>query len=507
MDQPQTDFAAARNNMVDGQIRPNRVTDPRVLGAMRTLPREQFVPRSLASLAYVDEDLPLGDGRVLMEPLVIARLVQMARVRAGEQVLVVGAGTGYGAAVMAACGAQVTALEEDDALMAIALRVLPRVAPSVRLVEGRLAAGVPGGGPWDVDHDRGRGHRDPERYAAQLAPGGRLVTVMAPTGRRGPGRAGRAGQARAARCGRARCSIAPRPIARPSSGARVRLLTAVRRRARASVRWRPCCRYGRIARRYGDSCGCDSRLATVFGLGAACAAVRLAQTQPHTLQEALAAAYSSNPTLLAARAALRAVDEGVPQALAGWRPTVSSRRNTARRTARSSRAQRRQGYGTDNKPTLPGQATITQPLYRGGRTEAATHAAENRVLSQRGRLIATEQLVFTNVITDYVNVIQTEQLLQLDINNEQVLTRQLQATNDRFRVGEITRTDVAQAEAALAGARATRQTAEGNVQTARAAFQRDVGFLPDQLVAPQPLALPIKTRPRRRASPRPTTRR
>ncbi len=240
------------------------------------------------------------------------------------------------------------------------------------------------------------------------------------------------------------------------------------------------------------------RWGLLLGLGAACAAApALAQTQPHTLQEALAAAYSSNPTLLAARAALRSVDEGVPAALAGWRPTVSvaaqygSQNGSYQSNSSTSAAS---GVSlSDTKPTYQVTATVTQPLYRGGRTEAATHAAENRVLSQRGRLIATEQLVFTNVITDYVNVIQTEQLLQLDINNEQVLNRQLQATNDRFRVGEITRTDVAQAEAALAGARATRQTAEGNVQTARAAFQRDVGFLPSQLVVPQPLALPIKS--------------
>jgi outer membrane protein len=96
-------------------------------------------------------------------------------------------------------------------------------------------------------------------------------------------------------------------------------------------------------------------------------------------------------------------------------------------------------------------------------------------------------------VTDFVNVIQTQQLLELNINNEQVLTRQLQATNDRFRVGEITRTDVAQAEAALANARALRETAEGNVQTARAAYQRDVGFLPDRLVEPQPLNVPLKS--------------
>ncbi len=237
-----------------------------------------------------------------------------------------------------------------------------------------------------------------------------------------------------------------------------------------------------------------SWFATVFGLGTVWFAhAAVAQTQPHTLQEALAATYSFNPTLLAARAALRSVDEGVPQALAGWRPTVTLQNQYGVQSTSFGTASTRGVTTQDKKPSYSLQATVSQPIYNGGRTEAQTHAAENRVMSQRGRLIATEQMVFTSVITDFTNVIQTEQLLQLDINQEQVLTRQLQATNDRFRVGEITRTDVAQAEAALAGARATRQTAEGAVQTARAGFQRDVGFLPDRLVAPQPLALPLKS--------------
>ncbi len=240
------------------------------------------------------------------------------------------------------------------------------------------------------------------------------------------------------------------------------------------------------------------RWAAWMGLGYVCLATSaMAQTQPHTLQEALAAAYGTNPTLLAARAALRAVDEGVPQALSGWRPQVIVSGSYGGAIGRSEIGNPQPGQGSGKvsvgRDPLAAQAVITQPIYTGGRTEANTHSAENRVLSQRGRLIATEQLVFGNVINDYVNVIQTEQLLDLDVNNEQVLTRQLQATNDRFRVGEITRTDVAQAESALASARATRQTAEGNVQTARAAFQRDVGFLPSRLVVPQPLSLPFKT--------------
>ena len=187
MPQPQIDFTAARSNMVDCQIRPNRITDPRLLDAMRSLPREQFLPPELAASAYVDEDVPLGRGRVLMEPLVIARLVQAGRVRNGDRALVVGAGTGYGSALLAACGASVTALEEDDALMAIALRVLPRVAPAVRLVDGRLSAGLLDGGPWQVILIEGAVQAIPEQYAVQLAPGGRLVTVItapdAPGGR------------------------------------------------------------------------------------------------------------------------------------------------------------------------------------------------------------------------------------------------------------------------------------------------------------------------------------
>jgi protein-L-isoaspartate(D-aspartate) O-methyltransferase len=187
MDQPFFDYAAARNNMVDSQVRPNKVTDPRVLDAMRTLPREQFVPPSLAALAYIDEDIPLGAGRVLTEPMVIARLVQLARGRAGERALVIGAGTGYGAALMAACACDVTALEEDTALIAIALRVLPRLAPSVRVVEGKLSAGLVQAAAWDIVLIDGAVEEIPAALAGQVAPGGRLVTVLAGSG--GTGRA------------------------------------------------------------------------------------------------------------------------------------------------------------------------------------------------------------------------------------------------------------------------------------------------------------------------------
>jgi len=183
MDQPSAshlaDYASARDHMVDGQIRPNKVIDPRVIRVMRAIPRERFVPPHLASLAYADEDVPLGCGRALMEPMVIARLVQLARVRDGERVLVVGAGPGYGTALLAACGGRVTALEEDEALLDIARRTLPEFAPGAMLVKGPLAGGQPDGAPWDVILIEGAVRAVPSGIALQLNPaGGRLVTVM-----------------------------------------------------------------------------------------------------------------------------------------------------------------------------------------------------------------------------------------------------------------------------------------------------------------------------------------
>jgi outer membrane protein len=212
-----------------------------------------------------------------------------------------------------------------------------------------------------------------------------------------------------------------------------------------------------------------------------------------SVNEALAAAYATNPTLQAARARLRATDENVPQALSGWRPSISAGANigVADGEARTSRA----GLATDAARTPRGATlTLQQPLYRGGRTIAGTNRAENQVLAERARLLATEQDVLRNALTAYVNVLRDAALLRLQQNNERVLTRQLQATNDRFRVGEITRTDVAQAEAALARARADRETAEGNLQNSRAAYVRFIGEPPGNLREPLPLNPPARSR-------------
>ena len=180
------DYAPARDRMVDGQVRPNKVIDPRVIQAMRRLPRERFVPGHLVSRAYADEDVPLPNGRVLMEPMVIARLVQGLRARDGETALVVAAGSGYGAALLAACGARVTAVEDDAGLLAIARSVLPGLAPAVTVQEGAPGAGWAADGPYDLILLEGAVQAIPDALIAQLKPDGRLATVLAQPG--GPGK-------------------------------------------------------------------------------------------------------------------------------------------------------------------------------------------------------------------------------------------------------------------------------------------------------------------------------
>jgi protein-L-isoaspartate(D-aspartate) O-methyltransferase len=182
------DTAAARRNMIDSQLRTNKVTDPGVLDAMGSIPREVFVPPALAGVAYVDDDLPLGEGRYLMEPMVFARLLQHAEIRPTEVVLDIGCGTGYSSAVAAKLAATVIALESDSELARRAAQTLAQLqADNVVVVEGALHSGYARQAPYDVILIEGAVPEIPAKIAAQLAEGGRLCAVVSP-----PGQAGRA---------------------------------------------------------------------------------------------------------------------------------------------------------------------------------------------------------------------------------------------------------------------------------------------------------------------------
>jgi outer membrane protein len=240
-----------------------------------------------------------------------------------------------------------------------------------------------------------------------------------------------------------------------------------------------------------------SRIGILIGLGLLAAASPAAA---QTLDEALAAAYANNPTLQSERANLRATDENVPQALAGWRPQVTLG-GSAGYTQGNQSAPTANLFGqsvtttqSENRQVASVQATITENVYSGGQTKAQTAQALDKVRAERANLVNIEQQVFTSAVSAYVTVIEDQQLLALAINNAQVLKEQLRATQDRFSVGEITRTDVAQSESALAQAEAEVQTAQGNLQTARATFEAVIGFAPGKLSPPQPLTLPIRSK-------------
>ncbi len=177
------DRAFARRRMVDTQIRPVQVSDPRILEAMRQLPRERFVPADRADSAYMDQDVPLGGGRVLTEPRVIARLLQILVPLRGERALVVGAGTGYAACLMQALGTHVVALEQNHALAATGRALVAELAPAVEYREGPLAEGHAAGGPYHLILIDGAVREVPPALAAQLAPGGRIAGVLALPGR------------------------------------------------------------------------------------------------------------------------------------------------------------------------------------------------------------------------------------------------------------------------------------------------------------------------------------
>ncbi|MFT4254004.1 MAG: TolC family outer membrane protein [Caulobacter sp.] len=221
---------------------------------------------------------------------------------------------------------------------------------------------------------------------------------------------------------------------------------------------------------------------------ACCMGFMASAASAETLVDAVTLAYQTNPTLQQQRAVQRATDETVVQAKTAFRPTVSasagvsgSRTDYANATTTSS------GFGYDALKTSGSSASVSlsQPLYTGGKASANLTAAEATVLAGREDLRSVEQALLANVITAYVDVRRTEESLRISQENVNVLTRQLDESNARFEVGEITRTDVAQSQARLASAKASLSSAQANLAIARAGYAQIVGQNPTDL-APEP---------------------
>jgi TolC family type I secretion outer membrane protein len=214
------------------------------------------------------------------------------------------------------------------------------------------------------------------------------------------------------------------------------------------------------------------------------------------LNAALGQTYLGNPTLDSARAQLRSTDEGVPQALSGWRPTVIGQVSAGSEWSHDGTKSGPNNLVIDrNRQFYPRtyDLTVTQPLFNGFGTVSGTRAAENRVKSGRAQLLDIEQQVMFQAVQAYMSVVTDQSILDLRRNNEKVLEAQLQATNDRFQAGEVTKTDVAQAQSRLQGATADRIAAEGDLTAAKAVYRQVIGQEPVQLSMPNvPANLPLK---------------
>ena len=201
-----------------------------------------------------------------------------------------------------------------------------------------------------------------------------------------------------------------------------------------------------------------------------------------TLREALVKAYATNPTLTGARAQLRATDEGVPIAKAAGRPALDANGQVIDNVVQAN------NNFLNPERVGTGQVQLSVPLYQGGAVRNAVRAAETRVEAGRAQLRGTEANTFTNVVAAYMNVIRDEAIVGLNLQNVRILDTNLTASRDRFQVGDLTRTDVAQSEARLALARAQLQQAEAQLISSRENYIEVVGAPPADLQ--QPPALP-----------------
>ena len=220
-------------------------------------------------------------------------------------------------------------------------------------------------------------------------------------------------------------------------------------------------------------------------VGVAALTVGGAADAAESLRDALARTYNSNPTIMGQRAQLRSLDEGVAIARAQGRPQISG-------TAGVNQDLTRTGGG--NGRNLSAGVDVSYPLFNGGRVRNSIRAADERVLAGRANLKATEGDIFTEAVGAYMDVIRDRSIVDLNRNQVRVLETNLQATRDRFEVGDLTRTDVAQSEARLALAQSNLAGAEGRLQGSEENYRRVIGDLPDELAPPPPLP-PLPTNP------------
>ena len=456
-------FEPMRRAMVASQLRTTGVNDPRVVAAMGAVARERFVPEARMALAYADALVPLGGGRALNPPMALGLLLSEARLNGSERALVIGAATGYSAAVLDRLVASVTALEEDDALFADAKAALAGTA--VTPVKGPLAKGWPKAGPYDfilidgaVEQASGDRRSGGRRRRDRIGADRKWSDPALP----GPRRCRRVRRHRLRRCGGGGPAGFAPPAVSAFSGRsdlmRGGLLAAVGLAAIAC---------GGAAQAQSMAAPPPPPVAPVpAGRASRCARRWSGPTRP-TRRSWPSASRSGRPT--------QAPRSPAPQAGRAFRgPPISIRTSSPPFSGRH-------GRGVSVAPN------ISMPIYSGGRVRNGVRAADRRVDAGRADLRATEGDIFTEAVAAYMDVIRDRSIVELNRNQVRVLDTNLLATRDRFEVGDLTRTDVAQSDARLALARSSLALAEGRLEASEENYRRVIGNLPPDLQPPPPL--------------------
>ena len=434
----------ARYNMIQGQLRPNQIADVRLLEAMGSVPRELFLPANERGAAYRDGAIPLGWDRVLMEPLVFARLVQSAEIKETDVVLDIGCATGYSTAVLAALAATVIGIEEEESFIDHAIKTINGLTiENTLLYRQETTHGYAEQGPYDVIIYEGMISEVSETIWEQLADQGRLIAVVADQG---------VGAARLYRKIGGKKSVIP-------------LFTTTLP----------------FLKGFTPSFGFDFFKGTL-SLAILLLSLGFGSLGWANLNQTLKQAYTTNPLLESARLELQVIEEQLFQARGERLPRLEVTGSAGIAWSRMERpGVSDSDFDVSNRQFSVG-IQLSQPIYQGGRITARIAQATNRLALQRQRLRLTEQSVLRQTAVAYVDLRRDQELANLTRNNETVLKRQLKATQDRFAVGEITRTDVSLARASVARATAERIQAQGQLTISQATFRQIVGQEPEDVL-------------------------
>ncbi|KAG1668258.1 Outer membrane efflux protein BepC [Nymphon striatum] len=423
-------FPELRRAMVDSQVRTTDVTELRLIEAMFEIPREVFVPAKMKQLAYIDENILLSDNddmapRYLMQASPFAKLAQLLEIKSTDLVLDVGCATGYSSAVFSKLADAVIALEVDEDLAARATETLGENGyDSVVVVTGALEQGFESEGPYDVIFVGGSVDEVPQALLNQLKNGGRLAVIE----------------------GQGTTAFAQLYL-KDDDG-----VVSNRRTFNLAAKALPDLQVPVLMRK-------SIFIAVTAMSMLASANIGFAAESIHS---ALAKAYKTNSALNSGRAGVRIENEGLAIAKSGYRPRVQS---TAGITYSST-------YGRDPIRSASFGIEINQTLFDGFQTRNNVQAAEAAIRGQRARLLNTELDTLFDAAKAFMDVVQNRKIAAFRAENLAALQEQVRSERARFDVGEGTRTDVAQAEASLAGARAQLASAQAEISSAEATYQQ-----------------------------------